>query len=239
MQVDNPGRTALVTGATGGIGGAVSRLLGEHGITVVGVGRDPDRLDSLAAASEEMIDTITCDLSDDGEVQRLGETVLHDRPGLNVVVLAAGAITLGAMSSLSASEWDRMFAVNVRANARLLGILGPTLKRNGGQVVLISSLAVTAPRAENAAYAATKAALGVVAQGIRDEYAGHVRVSTVLPGRTDTAMQRYVLDTEERQLDSDRLLTPHDVALAVLDVVMRPRNVDVAEVRIQPTHPAT
>jgi NADP-dependent 3-hydroxy acid dehydrogenase YdfG len=231
--------TALVTGATGGIGGSVSRLLVEHGISVVAVGRDSGRLAEFATSSHQMLHPMPCDLADDAAVQRLGDNAVQRHPDLDVVVLAAGAIKLGAISTLTALDWDRMFAVNVRANARLLGILGPTLKANGGQVVLISSLAVTSPRAENAAYAATKAALGIVAEGFRDEHAGQVRITTVMPGRTDTAMQQYVMEMEDRALESDQLLDPDDVAHAVVDVVLRPSTVDVTEIRIRPTLPAT
>ena len=230
--------TALVTGATGGIGGAVTRLLVEKGVPVVAVGRDPGRL-SYLGDGDELIEAVQCDLADDSAVQRLGDSVLKHHPSLDLVVLAAGAIRLGAIGSLSGQDWDQMFAVNVRANARLLGILGKTLSANAGHVVIISSLAVTAPRAENCAYAGTKAALGAVADGFRDEYSGQVRVTTVMPGRTDTAMQDYVTAVEHRDLEAEQMLTADEVALAVLDVVMQPRTVDVTELRLRPTLPAT
>lgn len=230
--------TALVTGATGGIGGAVARLLASSGVTVVAVGRSSARLAELASESD-LVEPVRCDLEDDDAVQRLGDSVAQRHPGIDMVVLAAGAIRLGDIASLAASDWDAMFDVNVRANARLLGVLGPTLAANRGHVVLIGSLAVTAPRAENAGYAASKAALGVVADAFRASSTGQVRVTTVLPGRTATPMQNYVAEVEGRELQPDQMLDPGDVARAVVDVLAAPTTVDVTEIRMRPSRPAT
>lgn len=239
MLGPTPPKTALVTGASGGIGGAVARLLAQQGTRVLAVGRDSARLTHLAAGCEDVIEPISCDLADDRAVQGLADHVLQSHPRLDLVVLAAGALRLGTLSALSAEDWDHMYAVNVRAGARLLGVLGSTLRSNRGHVVLISSLAVAAPRPENAAYAATKAALGAVADGFRGEHGSQVRVTTLMVGRTDTAMQRYVLELESRELDTDQMLKPQDVALAVVDAVLRPSTVELTEIRIRPNVPAS
>jgi NAD(P)-dependent dehydrogenase (short-subunit alcohol dehydrogenase family) len=177
------GKRALVTGATGGLGGAIAQALGRDGADVLVSGRDADRGASTVAAVEEAGgrgEFVAADLSDP---PRLGE-LAQEVGDIEILVNNAGFAVWGATPDLGVDEFDRMFAANVRAPYYLVAAFAPGMSARGhGSIINIGSMAGTVGLVGGAAYGATKAALGALTRAWAAEYSPTgVRVNNVAPG---------------------------------------------------------
>jgi short-subunit dehydrogenase len=225
---------ALVTGASQGIGAAVARLLAPRYDLLLG-GRDPER---LRAVSEEIatgpgeVRPWPVELTDTDAVAAAVDGI--DR--LDVLVHSAGVGKLGTVAETPASVWREQFDVNVVAVAELTRLLLPALRAAGeSDVVLLNSGAGFTARPGWGSYAATKFALRAFGDSLREEESRHgVRVTSVHPGRTDTAMQEAVVAHEGGDYDGSRFLRPESVAAAVLAAVTAGRDAHMTEVVLRP-----
>jgi NAD(P)-dependent dehydrogenase (short-subunit alcohol dehydrogenase family) len=177
------GQRALVTGATGGLGAAIARVLGRDGASVVALGRDADRGASTVAAIREAggeAEFIAADLNDP---QRLAE-LAQEVGDIEILVNNAGFSIWGATAELGIEQFDGMFAANVRAPYYLVAAFAPGMSARGhGSIINIGSMAGTVGLAGGAAYGATKAALGALTRAWAAEYSpSGVRVNNVAPG---------------------------------------------------------
>ena len=218
--------TALVTGATGGMGGEIAReLAATH--RVIAVGRSAERLAELAArtGSEQW----RLDLTDGAAVQERVATLSR----LDVLVHAAAVGGTLSVAEARAADWNAQFAVNVTAAAELTRVALPLLRASAGSVVFIGSGAGTRPAPGSAVYTATKHALRGLADVLRiDEEPHRVRVATLAPGQTDTAMLRGSIPPE--RYDAARYIRPASVAAAVRFVVDAPPDVHLTDVAVRP-----
>lgn len=178
IRVDIAGRTALVTGATGGLGSAMARHLTERGARVVLTGRRTDLLEKLAR--ELSADAIPSDLADHSAVRDLAAAV----PNIDIVVSNAGLPAAGDLTDFAENEIDRALDVNLRAGIMLARLLAPKMmERRSGHFVFVSSLGGKMVSVGLPLYAATKFGLRGFALALRHELAPHgVGVSTVFPG---------------------------------------------------------
>jgi NAD(P)-dependent dehydrogenase (short-subunit alcohol dehydrogenase family) len=187
QSVDTQSMTALVTGATSGLGREIAERLARDGMDVIVVGRDAAR---GAAVVTEIEDAggrarfIAADLSDPAEIQRLAEEVGE----IDVLVNNAGQSVLGPTESITAEDFDSIFATNVRAPFMLVGAFAPPMAARGtGSIVNISAMAGRIGMPGGAAYGATKAALASLTQGWTAEYSPRgVRVNAVAAGPIHT-----------------------------------------------------
>lgn len=229
-MIDLRGQTALITGASGGIGAAVAEALAEEGVRLVLVGRDAERLNALA--SRTGAETIQADLTDDtqllGIATRVGE--------VDLLIHSIGLFRGGPLETAPVQDLDDQYRVNVRVPYLLTQALLPGLIRRQGQVVFVNSGAGAAPaRGSWGAYAATKHALRALADALRAEVNPRgVRVLTVFPGRTATAMQEEVHRFEGRPYDPDRFLQPEDVAAPLVQALRLPRTAELTDLHIRP-----
>jgi NAD(P)-dependent dehydrogenase (short-subunit alcohol dehydrogenase family) len=177
------GQTALVTGATSGIGKAAAVKLAQHGATVLIHGRDADR----GVAVLEQIELtggharfVAADLSDPAAIAQLAAEIGR----IDILVNNAGSSWFGPSSELDTPSYDRLFDGNVRSAYLLTAALAPAMAANGGGVIInLSSMAATVGLPGGAAYSATKAALGAMTRSWAAEYgASGVRVNAVAPG---------------------------------------------------------
>ncbi|PRI10960.1 SDR family oxidoreductase [Leucobacter massiliensis] len=224
--MSDPRPVALVTGASGGMGREIARELSRTH-RIVAVGRDAARLEAVAA--DTGAETWRLDVSD---AEGLAEHVAGlDR--LDVLVHAAAiARTLG-VAAARAADWAEHFAVNVTAPAELTRLALPLLRAAQGTVVFIGSGASTRPVPGSAVYAATKHALRAVADVLRiDEEPHRLRVATVAPGQTDTAMLRAMVPAE--QYAPERYIRPESVAAAVRFVVDAPADAHITDLAVRP-----
>ena len=229
-------RTALVTGASSGIGAAVAEALGRAGARLLLTGRDTGRLSEVAGRTgSPQVETFAVDLTDDGQLRELAERAGSVFGSLDVLVHAAGALFWGPVATTPVAELDRQMAVNVRAPFLLTQLVLPLLRAAGGQVVLVNSNAVRRPAAGMASYAASKHALLGLADCLREEVAGDgVRVLSVFPGRTATPMQQELRRLEGQPYDPAGLLQPEDVAALVLEALMLPPRAEATDLFMRP-----
>jgi NADP-dependent 3-hydroxy acid dehydrogenase YdfG len=230
-------RTAVVTGASSGIGAATVRRLAADGFAVVAAARRADR---LAALSEETgARPMAVDVTDDRSVQGLVDAVDE----CSVLVNNAGlAIGLDPVADSAASDWARMYDVNVLGVLRVTRGLLPRLVASGdGVVVTIGSTAGHLVYEGGAGYAASKHAVAALCQTLRLELCGApVRVSEIAPGmvRTDEfSLNRFGGDAERAAAvyaDVPGPLVAEDVADAVGWVVSRPWHVNIDLMVIKP-----
>lgn len=222
-------RTALVTGATDGIGAAVARALAAEGARVVVGGRDSARGEKVVAAIAEAggrADFVRADLAHASAVHDLAAAA-HDFAGgpLDILVNnAAMLITPGPTAEVSVDLLDRALAVNVRAAFLLTGLVAPAMAARGtGAIVNMGSINGLFGMAGSALYSMTKAAIHSLTKSWADEYGpSGVRINTVAPGPTATekvaAMEEHLAPLISR-LPSRRTGTPDEVARAVVFLV--------------------
>jgi NAD(P)-dependent dehydrogenase (short-subunit alcohol dehydrogenase family) len=226
------GRRALVTGASSGIGAAVTEALTRSGWRVVAAGRDEARLAVVAAAAGEGVTTVSAELSEEGGLRRVVDLAMS--APLHAVVHAAGIVALGPVADARVDDLDRQWSINLRAPYRLTQRLLPALRATRGHVVFINSGSGRRANPGWGAYAATKFGLRALADALRAEESGHgVRVTSVYPGRTDTPMQRTVFAAEGRPYDATGLVPAGAVAEAVRLALETPPPGLVSDVEIR------
>ncbi|MDX2375237.1 SDR family oxidoreductase [Microbacterium sp. LRZ72] len=220
--------TALVTGATGGMGSRiVADLRRTHG--VVALGRDPERLRALAEKTGcrgERVDVTDPDAVAD---------VVAGLPRLDVLVHAAAVAQALPVDAASAQDWHRQLDTNVVAPALLTRVALPLLRQAQGTVVFIGSGAGTRPVPGSAVYSASKHALRALADVLRiDEEPHRIRVVTIAPGQTDTAMLRGMIESGGGDYRPELYIRPESVAQTVRFVVDAPGDVHLTDVAVRP-----
>jgi len=211
----------LVTGATSGIGRAISLALAAGGARVLAAGRDEDRIRALGAELSELGTghrTVSGDFMDTAFLNDLAGQALEWGQGrLSLLVCSAGHHDPAPIERTTAASFDAAVGINLRAPFLLTGALLPALRNARGMVVLVNSSIVKHPRAGAAAYAASKAGLRAFANCLRHEVGRDgIRVLSIFAGRTATPMQRERYRLEGLEYHPERLLQPEDVAAAVL-----------------------
>jgi NADP-dependent 3-hydroxy acid dehydrogenase YdfG len=213
-------KTALVTGASGGIGAAVAKALAPTHEVWLGGRKIPVDLPGRPWQ---------VDLRDFESFEQAAEPI----GALDVLVHSAGMVEIAPLEETSAQTWRDMFELNVVAVAELTRVLLPRLRAANGHVILINSGAGLRVSPHWGAYAASKFALRAYADALRAEEPG-LRVTTVFPGRTDTGMQRGVRAAEGGAYEPEKYLKPETVAQVVLNAVETPADAHPTEVIIRP-----
>ena len=244
------GCTALVTGASSGIGAATAVELAAQGARVVVVARRKDRLEGLveqiAAAGGGAL-AIAADITEEAAAQQaVAETV--ERFGrLDILVNNAGVMLLGPTPESSTADWKRMVDLNVMGLLYCTHAALPHLLEAAGQgprrvadLVNVSSIGGRSVRPGSQVYNLTKWGVGALSESMRQELAGrHVRVSVIEPGATRTELpdaNRPEIQAQIRgRQDGVELLEAQDLADAIGYMVTRPRHVNVNEIMVRPT----
>lgn len=221
-------KTALITGGSRGIGRAIAEALAPDHQLLIG-GRDPQTV-AATVASLPSSEPFVCELTDDAALA----DAVAGIDALDLLVHSAGVSPLGTIAGTSAQDWREVLEVNLTAPANLTRLLLPALRRARGLVVFINSGAGFTARAGWGAYAASKFGLRALADALRAEEAGTVRVTSIHPGRTDTAMQRGVLAHEGAAYHPEQLLSPAAVAATVRLAVDAPPNASIDTLSIRP-----
>ncbi|HMO71825.1 MAG TPA: 3-oxoacyl-ACP reductase FabG [Paracoccaceae bacterium] len=219
---DLTGKCALVTGASGGIGGAIARVLCGAGAAVALSGTREAPLAALAAELGDRAHVLPSDLSDLAAVDGLVKRATDAMGGFDILVNNAGITRDGLMMRMSDADWDAVIAVNLTASFRLTrAALRPMMKARWGRIVTIGSIVGTGGNPGQANYAAAKAGLVGMAKSLAAEVATrNITVTPVARGFTPTAMTEALTEDQKSRLLADipagRMGTAEEVAAAVL-----------------------
>jgi NADP-dependent 3-hydroxy acid dehydrogenase YdfG len=217
--------TALITGASGGIGSAIAEALAQTH-TLLLAGRPSERLD--AVAERLLATTWPLDLTDTEAIRNSASDISE----LDVLVHNAGVSIPAHVGDSKIAEWRATFEVNVFGAVALTLALLPALRRASGQVVFVNSGSGRKVSPGMASYSASKFALRAFADSLRDDETG-LRVTTIYPGRVDTDMQRELVAFEGGEYNAEKFLRPETVARVVANVVNTPPDGHVHEVVIR------
>jgi len=219
----------LLTGAGSGIGAVLAARLLERGDDVVLLARSAARAEELVAAHPRAR-AVVADLR---RPESLDQIALPER--LDSLVHAAGVVDLGPVAELSTHSWIEQTTVNLVAPAVLTREALPALRSARGTVVLINSGAGLFAHPHWSAYAASKHGLKGFADSLRAEESVHgVRVTSVFPGRTATAMQEKVHRQEGRDYLAEKWIRPETVVQAILAAIDLPGDATMPEIVLKP-----
>lgn len=228
------GMTAhLITGAGSGIGAAVADRLAERGDELWLLARSENRAQELTERFPGAR-TVVGDLAEPERLaERLHRGALPDR--LDSLLHVAGVVDLGGIGELDCRVWNATLAANLVAPAELTRLLLPPLRAARGHVVFVNSGAGLRANGRWGAYAASKHGLKALADALRWEESGNgVRVSSVYPGRTATAMQEKVHRQESKEYRPEEWLAPQSVAETVLTALDLPHNAEITDLQVRP-----
>ena len=222
-------KQVVVTGATGGIGSAMVRMLADRGDDVVAMARPSAALDALCDATGAAAAPI--DLLRTTELPAAVRTL--DR--VDILIHAAGVSEVARVEDTPAEVWHQTMAVNVTGPAELTRALLPALRAVRGRVVFVNAVAGLHAMPRWSAYTASKAALTELADSLRLEEAGSgVRVTSIYPGGVATELLRKVRAGLGRPYDPARCVSPASLAAVIAAVLDAPADVDITEVALQP-----
>ncbi len=219
---DLTGKCALVTGASGGIGAEVARVLHGAGATVGLSGTRVGPLQALAAELGGRAHVLPCDLSDAAAVDGLIKTATEAMGSVDILVNNAGITRDGLMMRMSDDDWLAVIEVNLTSTFRLCrGALRGMMKARWGRIVNITSVVGQAGNPGQANYAAAKAGVAGMAKSLAQEVASRgITVNCVAPGLIATAMTEKLNDEQRAKIlqgvPAGRMGTPAEVAAAVL-----------------------
>ncbi|SFI10868.1 3-oxoacyl-[acyl-carrier-protein] reductase [Bosea sp. OK403] len=218
---DLTGKKALVTGATGGLGGAIARQLHSQGATVALSGTRLEALEALAAELGERAVIAPCNLSDKESVEALVPAAEEKLGGLDILVNNAGVTRDNLFLRLKDEDWDSVIAVNLTAAFRLSRAAVKTMmRRRYGRIISIGSVVGTTGNPGQGNYAASKAGLIGMSKALAAEVASrNITVNIVAPGFIESPMTQALNEKQREGILSDvpmgRLGSGADVAAAV------------------------
>jgi len=220
---DLSGKTALVTGASGGIGAAIARTLHAKGAKVALHGTKVEALEALAAELGENAVVVPANLSDPAQVEELFKKAEAALGGaVDILVNNAGLTRDGLILRMKDEDWDSVINVNLTAGFRLSrAAVKGMMKRRWGRIIGITSVVGVTGNPGQVNYAASKAGMIGMSKALAQEVATRgITVNTVAPGMIATAMTDVLNDAQKDAMNSripaGRLGTPDDIAAAVL-----------------------
>ena len=211
-------KTALVTGASGGIGGAIARALHAQGAVVTLAGRNADALNSLAAELGERAFVAQADLADPAAPDGLIETARGHMGQIDILINNAGLTRDGLIMRMKDEDWQQVLDVNLGAAFRLSrGVLRDMMKARWGRIISVTSIVGVTGNPGQSNYAASKAGLIGMSKALAQEVASRgITVNCIAPGFITTAMTESLGDEQQEKLvsaiPSGRLGSPEDVA---------------------------
>jgi NADP-dependent 3-hydroxy acid dehydrogenase YdfG len=230
------GRSAVITGASRGIGLECARALGAAGARLVLISRSIDAMVDFGKEIGGQVAPFSCDLSAPEHVQKVLQKVrAHLGAAPDILVNNAGQFFLAPIEQTSVEDFERTLAINLTSQFALIRAFVPDMRaRRSGHIVTIGSIADHSAFPENAAYAASKYGSRGLHEVLREELRGSgVRATLVSPGPVDTSLWDDV-NPDEREGFTPRaqMLAPTAIADAVRYVVTRPDDVNIDELRV-------
>jgi len=190
---------AIVTGASRGLGAAITRAYAEEGMKVIAAARGGGVHEELAKEFSDRVAPVVCDVANAESVAELVGTAISTFGRLDVIVNNAGIAPAGAFVDMERSSWADVFAVNLFAPVTLARAAGPVfLQQRRGKVINVASTSGLRGKPSLAAYSASKGALLRFTEALSGEWAGHnIQVNAIAPGAFATEAQRAVLESPD------------------------------------------
>lgn len=242
-------KTALITGATAGIGEATARLLAKNNFNLIVTGRRKDRLEDLKnnilKDSDAEIVAMNFDIRNPEETENAIKKLPAKWQKIDVLINNAGlAVGLSTVADGVLDDWERMIDTNIKGVLYISRLVSQSMIKNGsGHIVNISSIAGKETYPMGNVYCATKHAVQSLTKGMRIDFLKHgIKVSSVCPGAVDTefSVVRFKGDEKQAQKVYDGItpLYARDVAETILFVVTRPAHVNIDDILVMPTDQA-
>jgi 3-oxoacyl-[acyl-carrier protein] reductase len=215
-------KTALVTGATGGIGGAIARALHKQGAIVAVSGRQKDKLEKLATDLDSRVHVVPCDLADKAQVAQLIDQAIAALGRVDILVNNAGLTKDNLFMVMKDEQWDEVIAVNLTSTFMLMRAAARAMMRaktGYGRIVNISSVSGIVGNPGQGNYAAAKAGMIGMSKSLAREVASRgITVNCIAPGfistpMTDALNEKQVAIIKEA-IPAQKFGTPNDVAVA-------------------------
>ena len=219
---DLSGKTALVTGASGGIGAEIARVLHAAGATVAVSGTRLEPLEALAVELDSRVHVLACNLSDPAEVEALPKRATEAMGGIDILVNNAGITRDNLFMRMSDDEWDSVIAVNLTAAMRLCrGVVRGMMKKRWGRIINISSVVGATGNPGQGNYAASKAGLVGMTKALAAEVASRgITANAIAPGFITTAMTDKLTEDQKtailKNVPAGRMGEAAEIAAAVL-----------------------
>jgi NADP-dependent 3-hydroxy acid dehydrogenase YdfG len=238
------GKVVVITGASSGLGEATARFLAARGAAVVLGARRTDRLDALVTAiiknGGKAIARAT-DVTDAAQVRALVDAAVEQYGRVDVLVNNAGVMPHSPLERLKIADWDRTIDVNVKGVLYGIAAALPQMQRQkSGHIINVSSVAGHRVGPGSAVYAATKTAVRVISEGLRQEVKPwNLRTTIISPGAVATELPTSITEADIAtgigQFYEQYAIAPDSFARAVAFAISQPEDVDVNEILFRPT----
>jgi NADP-dependent 3-hydroxy acid dehydrogenase YdfG len=241
INIEN--KVIAITGASSGIGAATARYLAAKGAKIVMGARRVEHLKSIAAeiqASGGKVCYAPLDVTQKEQMVEFVQFAQAQFGRVDVLVSNAGIMPLSLLEQLKVEEWDKTIDVNLKGVLYGIAAALPIFKaQNSGHFVNITSVADRWVGPTSTVYSATKHAVRVVSEGLRQETDSTIRVTVIAPGATESELPNTISDSEMKQTVIERfrvdLIPAEAIALAIAYAVEQPADVDVNEIVVRPT----
>lgn len=237
-------KVVVITGASSGLGAATARLLSSQGAVVVLGARRLDRITELAdaiVANDGMALAIPTDVTDAGQVKHLVDTAVQTYGRIDVLLNNAGLMPHSLLERGKIDDWDRMIDVNLKGVLYGIAAALPHMKaQKSGHIINVSSVAGHKVRPGSAVYAATKTAVRVLSEGLRQEVKPYnIRTTIVSPGAIATELPDSVTEPDVakgiREFYEQFAIPAESFARMVAFAMSQPDDVDINEILFRPT----
>lgn len=239
------GKVALVTGASSGIGAAAALCLAEAGARVVVCARRTARLAGLVAQIEAAGGAalaIPGDMTLEDDARGAVEKTVAAFGRIDILINSAGIMEAGGIENCDTAIYRRVIDINLMGTVYTSAAAVPhMLAQGGGDIITISSLAGRKGGPMTSAYSASKHAVNMMTDGMRQELGGrNIRVTTLMPGATETEVADSISDPQWRSaikahVSKDGAVQPRDIGEAVVFILAMPRRTNISEIAIRPT----
>lgn len=235
----NPGRVAVITGASSGIGEATARALAASGHRLALLARRGDRVEALAAELGNGALAIEADVTDRDSIVAAAQRVQDELGGADILINNAGVMLLAPFSSDQVSEMRQMVETNLLGAITATEVFLDQLRDGGGDLVNISSVAGRTAKPGSAVYNATKWGLNGWSEALRQELQPDIRVIVIEPGAVATELTHHITDQRTKQ-DIEKFydevaITADDIADVIAFAIGCPRRMTLNEILIRPS----
>jgi NADP-dependent 3-hydroxy acid dehydrogenase YdfG len=238
------GKVVVITGASSGLGEAAARRLSAEGATVVLGARREDRIkalaDELSSGGANSL-AVTTDVTRRADVQRLVDAAVEEFGRVDVMLNNAGLMPNSPLERLKVEDWDRMIDVNIKGVLYGIAAVLPHMReRMAGHIINVSSVAGHKVRPGSAVYSATKHAVRIISEGLRQEMTPYnIRTTIISPGAVATELADSITEQDIREgvksFVYDIAVSPEAFARCVAFAISQPDELDINEILFRPT----